>query len=207
VAKRPPAIPDEAWQLIVKAAAPHKHDEHARAALDDCIWTYSVTVKDAFDLRQLKYDRDLWRKAATQGREHLRALYKIKRRTLRTVPDPERPQRDIDAVKSVLGHTETDLKKLEKELRAHQRRQDPAREFRWRGLCAVWTNHFAGELGTSVARHRPPYGPVVRFITAVFEHALNEPISPHTIRDAVRREQTRRRLQTDNGVLPPSNSD
>jgi len=42
-------------------------------------------------------------------------------------------------------------------------------------------------------RRGVPTGPLVRFVVAIFEHLLNQSISPHTIQAAVRRENRRRR--------------
>ena len=78
-------------------------------------------------------------------------------------------------------------------VRAHQGQRDPAREWLWRRLLAIWTDHFGGKLSVTKPRHSPPKGPLVRFIAAVFERVLDEKISPYTVQGVVDREVERRK--------------
>src|SRR5262245_48383667 len=159
-------------------------DEQAYAALDDCIHKYSMLPVDT---EKLKRDRERWSKVAGLARELGRQLYEIKRRTPWTAHDPERPLRDLRVVKSLQFHAETQIEEYDLLVRAHQGQQDLARKWLWWRLLAIWTDHFGGRLSEGVS------GPLVRFITSVFEHVLDEKISPHTIRENVRGRKRKRR--------------
>jgi hypothetical protein len=178
VGKRPPAVSEAAWRAILYAAAPMKPDAQARAALDECIHAYSLLPVDP---EKLHADRDQWNKVATLARDLAHELFQIKRRTPWTVHDPERPQRQLRAVIEVQRYAERQVEGRDVLLQARQGRRDPEREWLFQNLFEIWVAHFAGRL--TVSRR----GPLVRFISAVFEHLLGESISPETIRDAARR--------------------
>ena len=83
-------------------------------------------------------------------------------------------------------------------------RQDPAREWLYWRLMGIWTDTFRGELGSSKARGRPPYGPLIRFLSTVVGFALEiagelasdlggNPPPADTLRDGIDREKQRRK--------------
>jgi hypothetical protein len=190
VSRRAPAFSDEVWREIVKAAAPMTPDDQAPAAMDECIHAYFGLQVDPERLRQ---SRDRWRKVAKLARELGHELYEVKRRTPWTVPDSDRPQRDLRAVRSVQYHAESQVEGFEMRLHARQGRRDPSRGWLWGRLFGIWTDHFGGRLTVTV----PPgggalTGALVRFFAVVFDRVLDETVSPHTIRDGIRRERKRR---------------
>jgi hypothetical protein len=195
--RRAPAFPDEVWQAIVSGAAPRTPDDQAHAALNDCIHNYSML---AVGTEELKRARERSSKVAELARELANELYEIKRRTPWTAHDPERPLRDLRAVKLVQLHAEAQTEEYDLLVRAHQGQRDPAREWLWRRLLAIWTDHFDGKLSVTKPRHRPPRGPLVRFIAAVFERVLDEKISPYTVQGVVDREVERRKGEGRGGL-------
>jgi hypothetical protein len=184
--RRAPAFPDEVWQAIVDAAAPRTPDDQAHAALNDCIIDYFGLRKDR---KTLHRGHDLWSETARLTGELGRKLWEIKRWT---AYDSERLRRDMRTVISLQFHAEAQTEGLDVLLRARQGRRDPAREWLWWRLLAIWTDHFGGKVSVTKPRHGVPNGPLVRFITTVFERVLDEKISPHTLQDVVRRESERR---------------
>jgi hypothetical protein len=193
--RRAPAFPDEVWQAIVDAAAPRTPDDQAHAALNDCIHNYFMRRVDPEELRR---GRDRWSKVAELARALGRELYEIKRRTPWTEDDPERPLRDLRAVKAVQFHAETQTENYAPLLRG--RRSDAAREWLWQSLLRIWTDNFGGKLSVTKPRRRAPTGPLVRFVATVFEHVFDQKISPYTVQDVVRRESERRE-RAGKGVL------
>jgi hypothetical protein len=180
VARRAPVFPDAAWKAVVTAATPMKPDAQARKALYECIATYLTPL----DLEQLHRTAAMWRDVHESARELSNKLLEIRRR-IPDVDDPERPLRQLRAVKEVQFHAEKQLEGY----RLLERGHDPTREWLWSRLFAIWIDHFGGKLTVGRA------GPLARFVAAVFEQGLGEKMKVETFRDAARRERERRRIK------------
>jgi hypothetical protein len=174
VAKRA-ALTEARWQAIVKAAAPQVPDEHARSALRQCIKDYFGLQRDPAQLRRA---RDLWRGRAKKVRDLIDG-------------HPPWTGDGLKAIEEAMFYASRQATGLDVMLRPHKGWGDPAGEWLLGRLLEIWRLHFAGNVAISSRRHRPPSGPLVRFIIAVFSHLLNQSISPHTIRDRLKRQRKR----------------
>ena len=174
--ERLPALTEAVWQEIVKAAAPMRPDDQARASIRECIENY---YNLAVDIRRAKLARDRWRKRAAWARK---------------LADRRPPWRKIElrAIGHLQRRAERRIEGFDVLVSAHQGGRDPEGGWLWGQLFEVWEKRFGGKVKVSV-RRGVPTGPLVRFVVAIFEHLLNQSISPHTIQAAVRRENRRRR--------------
>ena len=189
-ARAVPFLSDETWDAIVAAAYPMTPDAEARAALDQCLHDHAGLQRDPQSIRAA---RDFWRELADLAERLGDMLLEAKLRTPWTIADPDRPQRELRAVRDVQRNAEAHAEGLAIAARVRERRADPAREWLYWRLFGIWSTHFGGELVCSIPpTGGAPYGHLIRFMQAVLEHALDERASPHTIRNAIRREQQRR---------------
>jgi len=178
-----PATSDETWDAIAAAAYPVTLDSEARDALDQCLRDYRGLQRDP---RRILTMRDLWRKQA----QHLKAAGEV----ASEISKLSRSFIDCDSIREMQERAEAIADGLAMAARVRQGKQDPAREWLYWRLFGIWTS-VGGELVCSTPpKGGKPYGPLISFVATVFERALHEQVSPHTIRNAIKRERQRRGL-------------
>jgi hypothetical protein len=183
----PPIVSDEQWREILAAALPCAPTATARAEIERALADYRGLVKDP---RKLKAARARYRHMVKVGDEFLAALDARRRELPLPEHDPDQPLRDLQAVIPVVERAHRILVGLDMVVRARAKRQSPERYFLIGRLLDLWVDHFGGKLTVTDPTSRgPPAGRLVRFILAATKHELDPPISPHTIRDSVRRER------------------
>jgi hypothetical protein len=82
---------------------------------------------------------------------------------------------------------------------------DPARDWLYWRLMAIWSNSLGGTLTVSVpSQGGDPGGPLIRFLVAAVGIAVGKAPNAHTLRTVIRRE--RRHRQGRRANQPPKNS-
>ena len=189
--RRLPELTDAQWLDVVAAAAPYAPTAQARAAVEECLRNYRGHQRDPAAVREA---RERWQRVAKLSRALAHELFEIKRRTPWTTYDPDQPRRSLRAVRVEQYRAETNVETLDRLAHAMRGRSDPATEWFYERLFAIWTDEFGGKFRTTQpVDGSPPIGPLVDFVLAVAQHVMEPLPSPHTIRDAMRREQRRRR--------------
>lgn len=151
----------------------------------------------------LKRWLELWRRIDALADELAQALRQLQCRT--PWGGYAQVQQLIGSLSLLRGRACVHVEGFDISVRGWAGKQDPVRERLYWQLMGVWTNTFQGKLRTSTSSSGEPSGPLVRFLSKATEVALEiaeehlapnlagDPPSVHALRDAIRREQRRRK--------------
>src|SRR5262245_20608398 len=108
-------------------------------------------------------------------------MWRVRRGTPWTVVASNRPLRDAGAIKRIRYWAEAQADGFDMLARTRQR-HDPVRAWLYWRVLQIWRLHFNGTMSYSG-------GPCPRFLAAVLVAVDDEPTSPATIRNIIRRER------------------
>jgi hypothetical protein len=195
----PPAISDPQWQGIlakIGTLPPTADPDRARREIEEAISDFAGRLPD----KRLLAERARWRRIDALVSKLAHELLRLKRQTPWTVTDPDWPQESIEALTPLRRRGRRSVEDFDALARAIAGQRDPAREFLYLRLMAIWSDSLGGRLGVST-RRGVPEGPLVRFllaILAIMRPLMDDAPGPHGIRAIIRREQQRRK-----GTLKP----
>jgi hypothetical protein len=194
-------ISDQAWKWIVAAVAPHKPDGVAREVLDRCLQEY--INKAGISLEGLKQERAPWKRVIESINNASNQMIRIRmvsrpliwgdldQGDLHLLIWSDQDQQDLLTLRQIHRRIEQKVEAIDVFLRARRGWQDPVREQLFQRLFGIWEKHFSGKVRRSRNKRGDVGGPLVRFITMIFQYVLLEPTSG--IPNAIERERRRRR--------------
>jgi hypothetical protein len=163
------------------------------------VWHELRNIVQAFHRsRQQRSDMRGRRQRCQRALKHLEALAAdlraFKRETLWSDPDPLWPNRGLEALLEIKRWIESQLEFYRATDPDFRGTRDPNKKFLYCAVLRIWEEPLGQELRYSIARQKPPYGPLVRFLEAVLRPVLgNETPGPHGFAKIIDRKREIRR--------------
>jgi hypothetical protein len=187
-----PILTDARWQSIEAAAAPYVGSDRARVTVEECLHDYGHLP---LDRAQLHIKREGSRRIVDLTRDLATELLAVKRAEPWSDYDPNRPMRDLRAVRIIQYRYETRLEGLDMLATLIKGRRDPPRQWLYWRLLQIWVECFGGPLTVSTPPiGGAPYGPLVHFVMTVTADVLDPPATAHAIKYAADQLKLERRL-------------
>jgi hypothetical protein len=190
-----PSISDADWEAILRdigPVSPRADVSQARVEIEQAIHAF-IALNVAPRHAKMLADRRVWEDIDAMLTRLHNTLVQVQRHELWTVGGYFLRD-DLAALQPLRLRAHTRVEGYNIMVRAHEHNRNPAHDWLYWRVLAIWTDCLDRKLAVSTPpKGGAPYGPLVRFFTAVVTPVLGDKApGPHAIRSIVHQERRRR---------------